>query len=130
MRWKSGDRKTDWSKKLQLVHPDDTIETWMVEKVSVLHPKTQQVAKLKRSQISVMEVYPTSHQFYDKKTGAPVKHTSYYTFSQSFHGGPGSSRDALGGFNTGQFVEVYEEGYKKYMKLLRSWGFQLKKSNV
>ena len=125
--WRSGDRKTVWMKTLRQIHPDGTEETWTVEKISVLHPKTQQVAKVRSGQLVTMRVFPASKQFYDRRTGALVKHTSYYTFSQSFMGGYGSSRDKLGGFATGQFMEVYDKAYRRNMLELRKRGFVLVK---
>jgi len=125
-KWASGDRKTVWVKKFSKRRPDGSVATWMVEKVSVLHPTTQQVVKIKRGQLSVMEVYPANVTFYNRKTMqiAP-KRTAYYVFSQSFHGGPGSSRDALGGFYTGDYAEVFEEAYKENMSFLKREGFKV-----
>lgn len=120
----SDDRKMVWSRRYVLFHPDGTVETWTVEKVSVLDPKTQQAVKIRRGQLTVMVVYPASRQFYERGTMRPVKYTHYYIFSQSFMGGPGSRGDILGGFVTGRFLEMYEPKYKEFMVYLRKNKFK------
>ena len=120
--WKSGDRKTVWTKTLQKTYPDGSVEVWTVEKISVLDPRTLQVAKIKRGQLSVVQVFPASKQFYNARTKEPVHHTVYYIFSQDFHGGPGSSRDWLGGYHTGRMIEAFDE---ENMERLKSQGFKL-----
>jgi hypothetical protein len=104
-----------------MMHPDGTVETYTVTKVAVLHPATQQV----RLTPMVAQVIPSNVTLINRKTGKVVKHTHYYTFSQSFHSGPGARGDALGGFCTGQMVECYEETARRNMRKLLRDGFQL-----
>lgn len=121
--WKSGDRKTVWTKTLQKTHPDGTVETWTVEKVSVRDPKTQQLTHRQ----GIVYVVSASRQLYSKKTMALVHYTSYYSFSQSFHGGLGSAKDALGGFASGRYYEYLDESkYRESMRKLKAWGFREK----
>ena len=120
--WKSRDRKTVWRKEYRRVDVDGTVEVWVVEKTSVLHPATQQVVRIGLGIV----VRPKSQQFYNKRTMEPVpKRTHYYTFSQSSWGGPGAKGDRLGGFNTGQFGEILSEDlYRKNVTKIKSWGFK------
>lgn len=121
--WASGDRKTVWSKKLELRHPDGGVEGWTIDRVSVLHPRSQQVARVRSGQLVLMQVFPANRQFYSRETMTPVKYTSYYVFSQYFYGGRGSSRDPLGGFNTGKTYDFYEKEYRRNIAKLRRAGF-------
>jgi len=101
--WTSQDRYTDWGKRFELTHPDGTIETYVVECVKVAYPRKQQIMKTEFG-VRVIDRY---RPLLDGKTGRPVKpRTKYFTFAQSFHDGPNSKRDSLGGFSSGEFITI------------------------
>ena len=121
--WASGDRYTEWGRKYQLTHPDGTVETYTVECTHLAHPRRDQIMQTEFG----VRVVDRKRRLFDRRTGKAIKPRSrYYSFSQSFHGGPGVARDALGGFNTGQLVElVTESRFEKAIKVLVDGGFDL-----
>lgn len=123
MLWASGDRYTEWGRKYQLTHPDGTVETYLVECTRLAHPRRDQIMQTEMG----IRVIDRKRRLLDKRTGKPVKpRIRYYSFSQSFYGGPAANGDALGGFNTGSFVELVTKGrFNKALKILESSGFKL-----
>jgi len=118
--WKSGDRFTAWEKRLELRHPDGTLETFTVEEVRLLHPRTQQVMTVD----GFIRIVPADRQIYDRKTGERVHRTVYWDFCQSFYGGPGAKGDALGGYATGRmYTYTSRQKFDEAMKSLARQGF-------
>ena len=118
--WKSGDRYTIWSRKYSQTHPDGTRETYVVEKIQVRYPATQQFQKTEMD----MKVISNSIQLYNTKSMELLPLRSvHYNFSQSFSGGPGPS-GGLDGFCTGQMIDVYQDKYPQYLAELRKRGFK------
>lgn len=122
--WASKDRRTVWQRSYEFRHTDGTVEVYTVDRVAVLHPTSQQI-HIKPA--SGAEVIPASRILVNRKTGKHERHAHYYTFGQSFHGGPGAKGDMLGGFCTGQFVSCYEATAQKNMRKLCLDGFRLVK---
>ncbi|KKM03993.1 hypothetical protein LCGC14_1768780 [marine sediment metagenome] len=124
--WASGDRYTEWGRKYQLSHPDGTIETYVVECTRLAHPRRDQFM---RRDVCI-DVIPRKRQLVDRATGKPIKPRSrYWSFSQSFHGGPAAAGDGLGGFNTGRFVEVVTlSRFNKAIREMLKVGFEVVQS--
>ena len=113
--------KQVWQRKYIRTHSNGVVETWMIDKNQVLHPDRQQYQKTQYT----MKVIPTNVPLIGKKDGKRhTPQTVYYSFAQSFSGGPGSNRDGLGGFCTGHFFNTYQESYEKALAQLRKDGFK------
>ena len=123
--WASGDRVNLWSKRYEKKYPDGTVHVVTVDKVRVRYPSRQQLTKVGRHGIVTIGVVPATRKIVDA-TGRPVFRTTYYLLMESFHGGPGSKGDPLGGFASGGAVDLFEESYKKQMAKLHRAGFRLK----
>lgn len=124
--WASGDRYTEWGRKYQLSHSDGTVETYTVECTRLAHPRRDQFM---RREFSV-DVIARDRPLIDRKTGKRIRPRSrYWSFSQSFHGGPAAAGDVLGGFNTGRLVEIVTlRRFNKVVKALLKGGFDLVES--
>lgn len=118
--WASKDRYTDSSERLELTHPDGTVETFIVECVKLAHPRKDQVMKTEFG-ISVIE---RSRPLLNGKTRRPIKPRSkYWVFSQSFQDG---NDDTLGGFNTGQSITLLDRRkFNTLMTDLDAKGFKV-----
>ena len=119
--WKSGDRYTLWSRAYSYRASDGSTSVITIEKVRVRFPSRQHLMKTEFG----VRVVPSSVRVISRKTGKAHHNTTYYTLSESFHGGPGSGRDPLGGFASGRMWEVYEPGYRRHLAQLRKQGFTL-----
>lgn len=122
--WASRDRYIAWTRKYEKTHPDGTVQVYTVEHIRLVHPRKQQI----RYTPFGMRVVDRAVQLYNAKTRKPIKpRSSYYSFAESFYGGPGAKGDKLGGFNTGQFVEEADaRNAKAAMAEMLSKGFEVR----
>lgn len=118
--WASKDRYTDSGQRLELTHPDGTVETFIVECVKLAHPRKDQVMK---SEFGV-RVIERSRPLLNGKTRRPIKPRSkYWTLNQSFQDG---GNDTLGGFNTGQSITILDRRkFTALMTDLEAKGFKV-----
>lgn len=116
--WKSGDRVTLWSKKFTRREENGRVHVILVDKIRVRFPSRQQLCKTEFT----MTVVPSGRVI--RHEGIVKRYTTYYIFSESFHGGPGSKQDALGGFTTGGMVQCYYPTYLSNLAQLHKDGFK------
>ncbi len=102
--WASGDRYTEWTRTYEKTHEDGTVQVYKVESTRLAHPRKHQIMRTRFG----IRVLDRSRHVYDSDRKLMKPRSHYWTFSESFHGGPGARGDSLGGFTTGRMTEVLE----------------------